>query len=135
MVARGPVEPLVRVRIPALALYGGFLMATIEDFLKLDVRVGRIVQAEEFPQAKKPAYKISVDLGPQIGIKKSSVQIVKNYSREELVGKLVLCVVNFPPRQIGSFASEVLTLGVPDGSGECVLIAPQKDVPIGGRLY
>ncbi|MBS3069415.1 tRNA-binding protein [Candidatus Micrarchaeota archaeon] len=110
-------------------------MATIEDFLKLDVRVGRIVQAEEFPQAKKPAYKISVDLGPQIGIKKSSVQIVKNYSREELVGKLVLCVVNFPPRQIGSFASEVLTLGVPDGSGECVLIAPQKDVPIGGRLY
>ncbi|MBI4014636.1 MAG: tRNA-binding protein [Candidatus Aenigmarchaeota archaeon] len=110
-------------------------MATFDDFQKLDIRVGRIVTVEDFPEAKKPAYKLTIDLGDEIGTKMSSVQIVKNYPKESLMGKLVLCVVNFPPRQIGPFLSEVLTLGVPDGSKECVLITPDKEVPIGGKLY
>jgi len=110
-------------------------MATIEDFQKLDIRVGKIINVEEFPEAKKPAYKLTIDLGNEIGIKKSSVQIVKNYQKQTLNGILVLCVVNFPPRKIGPFLSEVLTLGVPDENNECVLIQPEKDVPIGGRLY
>jgi len=110
-------------------------MAIIEDFQKLDIRVGKIINVEEFPEAKKPAYKLTIDLGNEIGIKKSSVQIVKNYQKQTLNGILVLCVVNFPPRKIGPFLSEVLTLGVPDENNECVLIQPEKDVPIGGRLY
>ncbi|MFA4873429.1 MAG: tRNA-binding protein [Patescibacteria group bacterium] len=109
--------------------------ATIEDFQKLDIRVGKIVKAEDFPEARKPAYKLAIDFGPEIGIKKSSVQIVVNYKKEELVGKLILSVVNFPPRQIGPFVSEVLTLGVPDTRGEVILIEPDNDVPLGGRLY
>ena len=110
-------------------------MATFEDFLKLDVRVGKILEVEDFPEAKKPAYKLKIDLGKEIGIKKSSVQIVQNYTKEKLKGKQVLCIVNFPPRQIGPFLSEVLTLGVPDENEECVLIKPDKQVPLGGRLY
>jgi tRNA-binding protein len=110
-------------------------MATFEDFQKLDVRVGKIMEIEDFPEARKPAYKITVDLGSEIGIKKSSVQIVKNYDKEKLKGKLVLCVVNFPSRQIGPFLSEVLTLGIPDQNKECVLIQPEREVPIGGKLY
>lgn len=110
-------------------------MATIDDFGKLDIRVGRIVDVQDFPEARKPAYKLTVDFGPEIGVKKSSAQIVANYTKEELSGRLVLAVVNFPPRQIGTFMSEVLTLGVPDAAGQVVLIQPGKDVPLGGRLY
>ena len=110
-------------------------MATIEDFQQLDIRVGKIIHAEDFPEARKPAYKLTIDLGAGIGIKTSSVQIVKNYQKEDLQGRLVLCVVNFPPRHIGSFVSEVLTLGVSDQNNECVLIRPERDVPLGGKLY
>ncbi len=106
-----------------------------DDFLKVDVRVGTIVAAEPFPQARKPAYKLSVDFGPAIGIKKSSAQITTHYRLEELVGRQVVAVVNFPPRQIGPFMSEVLTLGVPDEAGEVVLLAPTHPVPNGGRLF
>ena len=108
---------------------------SFDDFLKVDVRVGRVVEAEEFPEARKPAYKMRVDFGPDIGIKKTSAQITKHYTPESLVGKLVIAVVNFPPRQIGPVRSEVLTLGVPDEDGEVVLLTPDKNVPIGGRLY
>ena len=110
-------------------------MATIEDFSKLDIRVGRIVEVEDFPEARKPTYKLKIDLGEEIGTKKSYAQLVKNYTKEGLKGKLVLCVVNFPPRQIGSAVSEVLTLGVPDGNDECILIEPEREIPIGGKLY
>ena len=110
-------------------------MATFDDFQKLDIRVGKVLEVEDFPEAKKPAYKLIIDFGNELGTKKSSVQVVKNYKKEELKNKLVLCVVNFPPRQIGPFLSEVLTLGVPDQNKECVLIQPGKEVPIGGKLY
>ncbi len=108
---------------------------TFDDFLKVDIRVGRITAAEPFPQARKPAYKLTIDFGPEIGIKRSSAQITVNHAPDELVGTLVLAVVNFPPRQIGPFMSEVLTLGVPDANGDVMLIRPDKDVPVGGRLY
>ena len=110
-------------------------MATFDDFQKLDIRVGKIMEIEDFPEARKPSYKLTIDLGGEIGIKKSSVQIIKNYKKEDLKGKLVLCVVNFPPRQIGPFLSEVLTLGVPGQNKECVLIQPEREVPVGGKLY
>ena len=111
-------------------------MATFEYFQKLDIRVGKIIIAEDFPEAKKPAYKLTIDFGKEIGQKKSSVQITHYYQKEELVGKLVLGIVNFPPRQIGPFISEVLTLGVPDEKGNCMLITPDKENPIlGGKLY
>lgn len=106
-----------------------------DDFMKVDVRVGRIVTAEVFAEAKKPAYKMMIDFGKEIGVKKSSAQITKHYQPEELIGRLVMAVVNFPPRQIGPIRSEVLTLGVPDEEGEVVLLVPDKDVPIGGRLF
>lgn len=108
---------------------------TIDDFLKVDIRVGRIVAVDEFPEARKPAWKLKIDLGETIGEKKSSAQIVANYSREDLMGRLVMCVVNFPPRQIGPFMSEVLTLGFQDENGNVVLAGPDRDVPIGGRLH
>ena len=111
-------------------------MATIEDFQKIDIRVGVILDVQDFPEAKKPAYKLTIDFGSEVGIKRSSVQIVDRYKKEDLVGKLVLGVVNFPPRKIGPFESEVLTLGVPDTDGKVVLITPEhKDVVIGGRLF
>lgn len=110
-------------------------MATYDDFQKLDVRVGKIVEVKDFPEARKPAYKLKIDFGDEIGIKKSSAQLPSNYTKEELKDKLVLGVVNFPPRQIGPVVSEVLTLGVPDEHGECILIEPSKKVPLGGRLY
>jgi tRNA-binding protein len=110
-------------------------MATYEDFKKLDIRVGKIVEAENFPEAKKPSYKLKIDLGEEIGVKKSCAQLPQNYIREDLIGKQVLCVVNFPPRQIGPAVSEVLTLGVPDEKNECILIIPDKNVPLGGHLY
>lgn len=108
---------------------------SFDDFLKVDIRVGRIVEAAPFPEARKPAYKLRIDFGPELGIKKSSAQITRHYTPETLEGRLVMAVVNFPPRQIGPIMSEVLTLGVPDADGEVVLLAPDKDVPIGGRLY
>jgi tRNA-binding protein len=106
-----------------------------DDFLKVDIRVGRIVAAEPFPQARKPAFKLTIDFGPGIGLKRSSAQITVNHSPDDLVGSQVLAVVNFPPRQIGPFMSEVLTLGVPDADGNVMLIRPDRDVPLGGRLY
>ena len=108
---------------------------SFDDFLKVDIRVGRIVAAEAFPQARKPAFKLSIDFGPEIGIKRSSAQITVNHTLDELIGRQVLAVVNFPPRQIGPFMSEVLTLGVPDANGEVMLIGPAREVPTGGRLY
>jgi tRNA-binding protein len=110
-------------------------MVTIEDFQKLDIRVGKVVEVSDFLEAKKPAYKLKIDFGKEIGIKASSVQVVKNYKKEDLKDKLILGVVNFPPRKIGPFISEVLTLGVPDKINECILVKPDKDVPIGGKLY
>lgn len=107
---------------------------SFDDFLQVDIRVGRIVSAEPFPQARKPAYKLAIDLGPVIGVKRSSAQITRNYTLEDLPGRLVLCVINLPPRQIGPTLSEVLTLGVPDEAGEVVLLAPERDVPLGGRM-
>lgn len=108
---------------------------TFEDFMKVDIRVGVVVAAEPFPEARKPAIKLRIDFGPEIGEKKSSAQIVKHYAPESLIGKRVLAVVNFPPRQIGPFMSEVLTLGVPDEEGDVVLISPDLATPIGGRLF
>ena len=108
---------------------------TYDDFDAVDIRVGRIVRAEPFPEARKPAFKLWVDFGPEIGEKKSSAQITKNYTLDELPGRLVMGVVNFPPRQIGPVRSEVLVLGVPDADGEVTLIVPDKDVPLGGKLY
>lgn len=111
-------------------------MATIEDFEKLDIRVGEIVQVEDFPEARKPAYKLKISFGEELGTKQSSAQITRRYTKESLVGKRILAVVNFPPRQIGPFISEVLTLGVPDEEGEVILIEPEnKTACIGGRLY
>ena len=110
-------------------------MATYEDFEKLDIRVGKIIEVEDFPEAKKPTYKLKIDFGSEVGIKKSCAQLPQNYSKQELKNKLVLGVVNFPARQIGPAVSEVLTLGVPDQEGNCILITPNKDVPIGGKLY
>lgn len=110
-------------------------MAKYEDFQKLDIRVGQIIQADNFPEAKKPAYKLEIDFGSEIGIKKSSAQLTVNYKINDLMNKKVVCIVNFPPRQIGPFVSEVLTLGVPDEDGECVLLSPEKGVPIGGQVY
>jgi len=105
------------------------------EFENVDIRVGRIVRADPFPEARKPAYKLQIDFGAEIGVKKSSAQLTTYYRREELEGRLVLGVVNFPPRQIGPFMSEVLTLGVPGPDGGVVLIVPERDVPIGGRLF
>ncbi len=106
-----------------------------DDFMKVDVRVGTVVAAEPFPEARKPAIKLKIDFGGAIGVKKSSAQITRNQRVEDLVGRQVLAVVNFPPRQIGPFMSEVLTLGVPDAEGEGMLIGPDRAVPDGGRLY
>lgn len=106
-----------------------------DDFLKVDIRVGRITRAEPYPEARKPAIKLWVDFGPEIGEKKSSAQITAHYTPDDLPGKLVLGVVNFPPRQIGKFMSEVLVLGAPDSEGEVVLLTPDKDVPVGGRMF
>jgi tRNA-binding protein len=106
---------------------------TYDDFANVDIRVGRIVQADEFPKARKPAYQLRIDFG-ELGVKTSSAQITKYYGKDELVGRLVLAVVNFPPRQIANFFSDVLTLGVVLGDGDIVLVQPERDVPIGARI-
>ena len=107
----------------------------LEDFLKVDIRVGTVVEAEPFPEARKPAYRLVIDFGAEIGRRKSSAQITANYALSDLLGRQVVAVVNFPPRQIGPMMSEVLTLGVPDGDGEVVLLVPERKVPDGGRMY
>jgi tRNA-binding protein len=108
---------------------------SLADFDKVDIRVGRVVCADPFPDARKPAYKLLLDFGPEIGERTSSAQLTVRYRRDELEGRLVIAVINFPPRQIGPFVSQVLTLGVPDASGAVVLLAPDQDVPVGGRMF
>lgn len=110
-------------------------MATFDDFLKLDIRIGKIIEVQDFPEARKQAYKLKIDFGEEIGVKKSSAQIVKLYSKTDLLNKKVLAVVNFSPRQIGPFISEVLTLGVPDGNGDVILVTPDKEAEVGVKLY
>lgn len=108
---------------------------SFDDFMKVDVRVGRIVRAEPYPEARKPAIKMWIDFGDEIGERKTSAQVTAHYTPEALIGKQVLAVVNFPARQIGKFMSEVLVLGMPDEAGEVVLVGPDHDVPVGGRLH
>ena len=110
-------------------------MINYEDFERVDIRVGKVIKAEEFPEAKKPMYKLLIDFGEKIGVKKSSAQLVANYTLAGLENRLVACVINFSPRQIGPVKSEVLVLGFPDDSGEPVLIKPDINVPLGGKLY
>ncbi len=110
-------------------------MISYDDFQKVDIRVGRVVRAEPYPEARKPAIKLWVDFGPELGERKSSAQLTRHYTPEGLVGRQVLAVVNFPPRQIGKVMSEILLLGVPDAEGEVVLLEPEREVPLGGRMY
>jgi tRNA-binding protein len=105
------------------------------DFEKVDIRVGRVVAVEDFPAARKPAYLLQIDFGPGIGVKKSSAQATRHYTKDQLLNRQVVAVVNFPPKQIGRHMSEVLTLGVPDGEGGVVLLIPERDVPVGGRMF
>lgn len=111
------------------------MLITYADFEKVDIRIGKIVSAEDFPEARKPAYKLQIDCGEEIGIKKSSAQITAHYTKEQLEGKLVMAVVNFPVKQIGPFMSEALTLGFADKNGNIILATPDKDAPLGSRLF
>ncbi|MGV9007816.1 MAG: tRNA-binding protein [Brevundimonas sp.] len=106
-----------------------------DDFLRVDVRVGQVLTADPFPEARKPAFKLTIDFGPAIGVRKSSAQITRHYTPDQLVGRKVAAVVNFAPRQIGPFMSEVLTLGFPDADGEVVLVGVDREIPVGGRLF
>lgn len=110
-------------------------MATIEEFNQIEIRCGKITEVLEFPEARKPSYKLQIDFGPDIGVRKSCAQLPLNYAPEQLVGKLVAAVVNFPPRKIGPAISEVLVLGFPDRQGNAVLVSPDREVPLGGRLF
>ena len=127
----------ISVSTPWNHTLGGVIMPVIayQDFLRVDIRVGTVVAAEAFPEAKKPAFKLTIDFGPDIGLKRSSAQVTRHYTPENLVGRQVAAVVNFPPRQIGPFMSQVLTLGFPDGDGEVVLMSPTLGVPDGGRMF
>ncbi|WP_108881113.1 tRNA-binding protein [Anderseniella sp. Alg231-50] len=108
---------------------------TFDDFMKVDIRIGTVIEVSDFPEARKPAYKLKIDFGDEIGVKKSSAQITVHYSREDLAGRKVAAVVNFPPRQIGPFMSEVLTLGFADNNGDVILVGIDKDAPNGSRLH
>lgn len=108
---------------------------TYSDFEVVDIRVGTIIEADDFPQARKPAYKLKIDFGSEIGVKRSSAQITEHYSKQDLIGRQVLGVVNFPPKQIGPFISECLTLGLADNNNNVVLVQPEREVPIGGKLF
>lgn len=110
-------------------------MATFDDFQKIYIRVGKIIEVNDFPEAKKPSYKLKINFGKEIGVKVSGAQLCQNYSKEDLLGRLVLAVVNFPPKQIANIKSEVLILGVPDKNNECVLLKPDKEVDLGVRVY
>jgi tRNA-binding protein len=110
-------------------------MISYDDFSKIEIRVGKVIEVQDFPEARKPAYKLTIDFGPEIGAKKSSAQITKNYTKEELLGKQVMGVVNFPPKQIGPFVSEVLTLGVEDEEGNVVLLMPTKQAKLGSKMF
>jgi len=105
------------------------------EFERVDIRVGRIIDVQDFPEARKPAYRLRIDFGPELGIRKSSAQLTTHYVKDDLVNRLVVAVINFPPRQIGPFMSEVLTLGVPDAEGAVILLTPERDVPLGGRMF
>ncbi len=107
---------------------------SFQDFLNVELRAGKVVEVLDFPEARKPAYKLKIDFGPEIGVKKSSAQITKHYTKEQLMGRTVMAVVNFPPKQVGPFMSECLTVGVHDANGDVVLIGPDKDVPLGAKL-
>lgn len=108
---------------------------SFDDFLKVDIRVGTVIEAEPFPEARRPAYRLRVDFGPEIGVRKTSAQVTSHYTLDQLKGRQVVAVVNFPPKQIGKFMSEVLVLGIPDADGEVVLLGVDQDVPNGGRMY
>jgi tRNA-binding protein len=110
-------------------------MIAYSDFEKVDIRVGRIVSVEDFPEARKPAYKLEIDFGPEIGTKRSSAQITKHYRKEDLVGRQVVGVVSFPPKQIGPFLSEALTLGLADANGDVVLLGPDREIPLGNKMF
>lgn len=110
-------------------------LINFDQFLAVDIRIGRILSAEPFPDARKPAYKLTIDFGPAIGVKRSSAQITEQYTLDDLNGRMIAAVVNFPPRQIGKFMSQVLTLGFPNEAGEVILFAPDHDVPLGSRLF
>ncbi|MFA6410344.1 MAG: tRNA-binding protein [Candidatus Buchananbacteria bacterium] len=111
------------------------IMITYQDFENIDIRVGKIIKAEDFPEAKKPAYKLEIDFGSEIGIKKSSAQITKHYKKSDLIGKQIIAVVNFSPKQIGPFISEVLTLGLADAAGDVVLLTLEKEIPLGNKMF
>lgn len=111
------------------------LLLSLAEFDRVDIRVGRIINVQDFPEARKPAYKLRIDFGVTLGVRKSSAQATKYYRKEDLLNRLVIAVVNFPPKQIGPYISEVLTLGVPDGDGGVVLLEPERDVPLGGRMF
>ena len=108
---------------------------SFDEFLAVDIRAGQVIDAQPYPEARKPAIKLWVDFGPEIGERKTSVQVTKYYSKDELLGRQVAAVVNFPKKQIGKFMSEILVLGFPDGEGEVVLIGPERDFPLGGRMF
>jgi len=108
---------------------------TFADFQKVDIRVGTIVDVQDFPEARQPAYKVRVDFGPELGVKKTSAQITRHYTKADLLGRQVAAIVNFPPKQIGKFLSEILILGFPDAKGDVVLVTPERPVPNGGALY
>ena len=131
----GPDQGVRKRVFMGLTTGAGMTEITFDDFLKVEVRVGTVIAVEEFPEARRPAYKLRLDFGPEIGERKTSAQLTANYRANDLIGRQVATVLNFPPRQIAKFMSEVLVLGFPDADGEVVLMAPDKAVPNGGRLY